>query len=164
VESWQLTANGHSRNGSAEDDRGVIARIGGSVGRVAAGVRRAILPAALRGSPNPLIARTWWGTTQARDADRYLEYLRETGLREYRETEGNRGTLALRRVIDGRADFLLISFWESDEAIRRFAGDEPDRARFYPEDEGFLLDGDDRVMHYDVVFDDRAAAREVTNA
>lgn len=159
-----MTANGHSRNGAAGDSRGVIARIGGSVGRVAAGVSRAILPGALRAPPAPLIARTWWGTTRAYDADRYLEYLLKTGLREYRETEGNRGTLALRRVIDGRADFLLISFWESDEAIRKFAGDELDRARFYPEDERFLLDGDDRVMHYDVVFDDLAAAREVTNA
>jgi heme-degrading monooxygenase HmoA len=159
-----MTANGHSRNGAAADNRGVIARIGGSVGRVAAGVRRAILPEAYRGSQTPLIARTWWGTTRADDADRYLEYLRKTGLREYRETEGNRGTLALRRIIDGRADFLLISFWESDEAIRKFAGDESDRARFYPEDERFLLDGDDRVMHYDVVFDDMASAREVTNA
>lgn len=159
-----MTANGHSRNGATDDDLGVIAKVGGSVGRVAAGVRRAILPGAHRAAPKPLMARTWWGTTRADDADRYLEYLRKTGLREYRETEGNRGTLALRRVIDGRADFLLISFWESDEAIRKFAGDEPDRARFYPEDERFLLDGDDRVTHYDVVFDDLAAAREVTNA
>ena len=159
-----MAANGHSRNGAAEDNRGVIARIGGSIGRVAAGVGRTILTGAHRGSPATLIARTWWGTTRADDADRYLDYLLKTGLREYRETEGNRGTLALRRVIDGRADFLLISFWESDEAIRKFAGDELDRARFYPEDERFLLDGDDRVMHYDVVFDDLAAAREATNA
>ena len=60
-----------------------------------------------------MIARTWRGATRAQDADRYLEYLNATGLREYRETPGNQGVLALRRLDGDRAEFLLITLWDS---------------------------------------------------
>jgi heme-degrading monooxygenase HmoA len=100
-----------------------------------------------------MIARIWQGATKADDADAYLDYLHETGLFAYRATPGNRGVLALRRVVDGRAELLLLTLWESEEAIRRFAGDDIGRAVFYPEDERFLVEKDDHVSHYDVVFE-----------
>lgn len=100
-----------------------------------------------------MIARIWQGATKADDADAYLDYLHETGLSQYRATPGNRGVLALRRVVDGRAELLLLTLWESEEAIRRFAGDDIEQAVFYPEDERFLIQKDDRVSHYDVIFD-----------
>ena len=100
-----------------------------------------------------MIARIWQGATKANDADAYLDYLHETGFTQYRATPGNRGVLALRRVVDGRAELLLLTLWESEEAIRRFAGDDIGRAVFYPEDERYLIEKDDRVSHYDVVFE-----------
>jgi len=60
--------------------------------------------------------------------------------------------LALRRVVGDRAEFLLLTLWESEEAIRRFAGDDIARAVFYPEDERYLVARDERVWHYEVVF------------
>jgi heme-degrading monooxygenase HmoA len=98
-----------------------------------------------------MIARTWRGAVRAADADRYLEYLEATGLPGYRDTPGNHGVLALRRIIGDRAEFLLVTLWDSEEAIRRFAGDDPGRAVFYPEDDRFLVDRDERVHHYEVV-------------
>ena len=98
-----------------------------------------------------MIARTWRGAVRAADADRYLDYLRATGFPGYRDTPGNRGVLALRRINGDRAEFLLVSLWESEAAIRRFAGDDPGRAVFYPEDDAFLVERDDRVRHYEVV-------------
>jgi heme-degrading monooxygenase HmoA len=100
-----------------------------------------------------MIARTWRGATKAEDADAYLEYLHQTGLAEYRKTEGNRGVLGLRRIVNDRAEFLLISLWDSKEAIRQFAGDDIEKAVFYPEDERFLVERDNHVSHYEVVFD-----------
>ena len=44
-----------------------------------------------------MIARTWRGWTRREDADAYVEYLRETGLKEYRATPGNLGAHLLRR-------------------------------------------------------------------
>ena len=99
-----------------------------------------------------LIARTWRGATSTDDAERYLEYLHATGIPAYRSTEGNRGVIALRRIEGGRAEFLLVTLWESEEAIRRFAGGEPGRAVFYPEDERFLVERDEQVHHYEVVY------------
>lgn len=100
-----------------------------------------------------MIARTWRGATRAKDAAAYLDYLHQTGLAEYRKVEGNRGVLALRRVANDQAEFLLVSLWESEQAIRRFAGPDIERAVFYPEDERFLVSRDDHVTHYEVVFD-----------
>lgn len=103
-----------------------------------------------------MIARSWWGATRAEDADAYLEYLERTGLSAYRATPGNRGAFALRREADGRAEFLILSFWESLDAVRAFAGaDDVERAVFYPEDERFLVARDERVLHYEVVHEAR---------
>lgn len=99
-----------------------------------------------------MIARTWRGSTKEEDADAYLDYLEKTGFREYRATPGNRGVLGLRRVAGGKAEFLLVTLWESQEAIRGFAGDDVDRAVFYPEDDRFLVERQERVDHFDVVF------------
>ncbi|HYO12427.1 MAG TPA: hypothetical protein VE685_04440 [Thermoanaerobaculia bacterium] len=104
-----------------------------------------------------MIVRTWRGATRAEDADAYLQYLHETGFTQYRATPGNRGVLALRRLHEGRAEFLLLTFWESEEAIRRFAGDDVGRAVFYPQDDRFLLEREDRVSHFDVVFQSQEA-------
>ncbi len=98
-----------------------------------------------------MIARTWRGWTSAADADAYFAYLERTGLRAYRETPGNAGVYTLRRIREGRAEFLLVSLWESWDAIRAFAGDTPERAVFYPEDDRFLVDRELHVDHYEVV-------------
>jgi heme-degrading monooxygenase HmoA len=100
-----------------------------------------------------MIARTWRGSTKADDADAYLEYLNQTGFAEYRRTLGNHGALGLRRIVGDRAEFLLISLWESTEAIKGFAGNDIEKAVFYPQDERFLVDKDEHVTHYEVVFE-----------
>jgi len=99
----------------------------------------------------PLIARLWEGSTRAADADRYLEYLHRTGLREYQRAPGNQGVVALRAITGDRADFLLLTFWDSEAAIRGFAGEPIDRARFYPEDDAFLISRQETVRHLELV-------------
>jgi heme-degrading monooxygenase HmoA len=101
-----------------------------------------------------MIARTWRGATRAEDAAAYVEYLHQTGFREFRETPGNLGAFGLRRIADGRAVFLIVSLWESEDAIRRFAGDDVERAVFFPEDDRFLVERDERVEHFEVVYRD----------
>jgi heme-degrading monooxygenase HmoA len=99
-----------------------------------------------------MIARTWRGVTNEEAADGYAEYLRRTGFADFRKTPGNRGALGLRRILNGQAEFMVVSLWESEEAIRRFAGDRLDRAVFYPQDEQFLIDRDEQVAHYEVIY------------
>jgi heme-degrading monooxygenase HmoA len=98
-----------------------------------------------------MIARVWSGATHADDADAYLDYLHRTGLAEYSNTPGHRRTITMRRIAGDRAEFLLVTLWDSLDAVRAFAGDDLERAVFYPEDDRFLVARDDRVSHYDVV-------------
>jgi heme-degrading monooxygenase HmoA len=98
-----------------------------------------------------MIARTWRGATSASRADEYVAYLLETGVAAYRQTEGNNGVLLLRRIDGDRAEFLLVSLWESMDHVRRFAGADPERAVFYPEDDAFLVDRDLFTTHYEAI-------------
>jgi len=97
-----------------------------------------------------MIARIWRGITLKDKADDYLAYLHETGLRDYAKTPGNRGVTILRRNQGEHCEIMLISLWESMDAVRAFAGENPDRSVYYPEDEHFLLQMEPLVRHYDV--------------
>ena len=96
-----------------------------------------------------MIARIWRGVTSAEQAEEYFAYLMETGLKDYRAVPGNRGVQVLRRTYEGKAEFLLISLWESYEAIRAFAGDDMERAVYYSKDQEFLLELEPKVTHYE---------------
>lgn len=100
-----------------------------------------------------MIARMWRGTVPTEKADAYYDYLQHTGLSDYRKTAGNKGVSVLRRIQDDTTEFLLISHWESLDAIRAFAGDDFERAVYYPEDEAFLLELTPTVDHYDILAD-----------
>ena len=98
-----------------------------------------------------MIARTWHGTVETEEAGDYYAYLMETGVRDLRATEGNRGVYVLRRVEGDRTHFFLISLWRARADIRAFAGGDIERARYYPEDASFLLELVPNVTHYEVL-------------
>lgn len=98
-----------------------------------------------------MIARIWRGVTSADDAESYREYLQQTGVKEYKATDGNKGVFVLQKIENGKAEFMLLSLWESYEAIKRFAGEKYEEAVFYQEDERYLIQKDLQVTHYTVV-------------
>lgn len=98
-----------------------------------------------------MIARIWHGMTLAAKADDYLEVLKKTGVLDYQATEGNRGVHILRRIEGDRAHFLLITQWDSVDAIKKFAGEDFEKAKYYPEDAAFLLEFEPHVTHYEVL-------------
>lgn len=110
-----------------------------------------------------MIARTWRGAARAADLEKYTAYLFETGIAGYRATPGNMGAFVLQRLVLDRAEFMVVSFWEDEAAIRRFAGDDIGRAVFYPADEAFLVDRDLLVDHWAVAPGAWADGRVVTN-
>ena len=57
----------------------------------------------------------------------------------------------LRRDDGDRTEFVTLSMWDSVDAIKAFAGDDIEAAVLYPEDERYLIDGESRVTHYEVV-------------
>ena len=96
-----------------------------------------------------MIARIWHGVTSAEKADEYLVYINQTGIPDYHATPGNRGAFVLRRLEGDRAIFLTISLWESLESIKRFAGDDYERAHYYDKDAEYLLEFEPTTQHYE---------------
>ena len=97
-----------------------------------------------------MLARIWRGRVPAEKNDAYLRYLQATGIEEYQATEGNQGVYLLRRTEGGITEFLILTLWDSMDAIRRFAGPEPEKPVYYPEDKDFLLEFESKVDHYEV--------------
>jgi hypothetical protein len=97
-----------------------------------------------------MIMRTWRGAVRPEDVDSYLEHQRDTGVHEYRETSGNLGVLVLRRPRGHLIEVTTISFWTSMEAVKRFAGEDPELAKFYPGDDELLAEMDSHADHFDV--------------
>ena len=105
-----------------------------------------------------MIARIWRGWTRQEDADEYVRYLQETGEPTSLQTPGNHGFWILRRMIEDRCEFVTISHWETLAAVRAFAGDDVEKAVFFPEDERFLVDRELTVSHYELTGTDPAPA------
>ena len=97
-----------------------------------------------------MIARTWKGAVRSEDANDYAAYMRATGVADYAATPGNRGAWMLRRDAGDRTEFVMVTLWDAIDALEAFAGEDYDRAVFYPEDERFLIERDRRATHYQV--------------
>jgi heme-degrading monooxygenase HmoA len=98
-----------------------------------------------------LIARIWRGWVRTDRAAEYVDYIMGTGMAEYRQTPGNVDAQMLTRDLgDGRTEVVTMSWWESLDSIRAFAGDDVTAAKYYPEDEEFLIRHEDTVTHYAV--------------
>jgi len=97
-----------------------------------------------------MIARTWRGAVRAEDAPAYAAYVQKTGIEGYQRTPGNCGAWLLWRVEGDQAEFVTVSFWESRASIEAFAGQDIEKAVFYPDDERFLIERDLTVHHYEV--------------
>jgi heme-degrading monooxygenase HmoA len=101
---------------------------------------------------NNMILRKWAGRIRAVDEAAYLDYVARTGAADYEATQGNLGSQVLMREMgDGTTEITTLSWWTSMEAIRRFAGDDPTRARYYADDDKYLLDRPETVEHYRVM-------------
>lgn len=97
-----------------------------------------------------MIARIWHGKTDKASYESYSEFLGQVAIPDYRKTDGFEGLSFLRRVVGKEAHFTLITYWRDLEVIKNFAGGDIEKAKYYPEDEDFLLEFEEKVEHYDV--------------
>lgn len=97
-----------------------------------------------------MIARIWSGKTKVEHAEEYTEFMRNRAVRDYQKTDGLVKLTFLKRTDSNHAYFELITFWKNLEVIKNFAGDDLEKAKYYPEDQKYLLDFPDRVKHFEV--------------
>ncbi len=100
-----------------------------------------------------MIVRIWRGQAESgAKADAYYRHFSETVAPELQALRGNQGAWLLRRDLGAKTDFLAVTFWESIEAIRGFAGDNVLAAVVEPEARAVLSEFDDFARHYELAF------------
>ena len=98
-----------------------------------------------------MIARLWHGRVPTAKSESYRRFVNGRAIPDYRSVPGNIGVHILERREGEVTHFITLTFWESLDAVRAFAGEEVDKAKYYPEDSGFLLEFEPRALHYEVV-------------
>ena len=98
-----------------------------------------------------MIGRRWHGRVPAAKAEEYLDYVTQTGIADDRATPGNLGAWILHRRDGDVVHIETFTLWENEEAIRRFAGDDLLKARYYGRDPEFLLEFEPEVLHFEAV-------------
>lgn len=99
-----------------------------------------------------MIMRLWHGRTAKADYEAYTDFMRRRAAPDYGSVEGNLGRWFLRHCGDEDAHFLLVTLWDSMDAVKAFAGPAPEIAKYYPEDEGFLLEKEPVSELYEVFY------------
>jgi hypothetical protein len=99
--------------------------------------------------PRPAIARIWRGRTPRQRADEYAAYLYEAGIRPLEEQA--LGVQMFREDRQTESEFVTISYWESVEAMSRFAGDDPRRIHHLERDAEFLVELPEGVQVLEIV-------------
>ncbi len=97
-----------------------------------------------------MIVRMWHGRVPTAKAEAYARFLNRRAIPDYRSVEGNLGVYILQRRQGDVTHFITLTFWDSLESIRAFAGQDPEEAKYYPEDRDFLLEFEPGVVHYEV--------------
>jgi len=98
-----------------------------------------------------MIVRMWHGRVPGEKAKAYRDFLNERAIPDYQSIDGNLGVYILERKEGGVTHFVTLTFWEDLDSIEKFAGEDVERARYYPEDKDFLLEFEPLVKHYEVV-------------
>jgi heme-degrading monooxygenase HmoA len=105
-----------------------------------------------------MILRTWHGRTRIEDAAAYEAFLRMRALPDYASVPGLERAIFTRRDESDAAHFLLVTLWRDCAAVAAFADSDPARAKYYPEDDRYLLEKEDTALNHDVFADSLATA------
>ena len=98
------------------------------------------------------IMRLWHGEVAIKKADEYEKFMIEKAAPDYSSVDGLLSLSFQRKNEKTKAHFLLVTIWDSLESIKQFAGSEPELAKYYPEDDYFLLEKEKYTSMYDVFY------------
>jgi heme-degrading monooxygenase HmoA len=98
-----------------------------------------------------MIIRMWHGRVDHDKAGAYREFLKQRAIPDYQSVKGNIDVRILERHEDDATHFITMTTWENLDDIKAFAGEDLEKAKYYPEDDGYLLEFEATVVHYEVV-------------
>ncbi len=100
-----------------------------------------------------MMVRWWSCRAPLEKAEGYVSFFREKIVPQLREIDGHCGASVLQRPLEGEVEILVLTRWDSMDAIRAFAGEDPTRAVVEDEAKVFLNEFDSRVKHFEVVLE-----------
>ena len=100
-----------------------------------------------------MTVRLWYGKVEASKADEYAEFMKERAAPDYSSVDGLQKLLFLRKIEADVAHFLLVTYWDSMESVKKFAGEHPEKAKYYPEDDLFLLEKEETSALYEAFYE-----------
>lgn len=95
-----------------------------------------------------MITRIWHGRTKTSDADVYRNFVIKTGITDYTSIPGNLGAQIWQRQEGDIMHIYTVSWWDGYESIKKFAGEDFEKAKYYEEDKKYLLEFEPNVAHY----------------
>ncbi|MBP1699673.1 MAG: hypothetical protein H6Q41_4861 [Deltaproteobacteria bacterium] len=98
-----------------------------------------------------MIARMWRGIATQERANEYVKHLQHSVFPELRQIDGFKGVYLLRRNSSEDIEFLVLTLWESMDAIRKFAGENPEVAVVAPTARALFREYDAEVKHFEIV-------------
>ncbi len=101
-----------------------------------------------------MILRTWHGMTKLSDGDAYEAFMIERAAPDYGSVDGLLKLYFTRRDEEDIAHFLLVTLWRDMQAVKAFAGPDPAKAKYYPEDYKYLLEFEDCSLNHRVFFEE----------
>jgi heme-degrading monooxygenase HmoA/uncharacterized protein YciI len=115
-------------------------------------------PSSSAPTDRPAVLRLWRGRATAAKAGEYLRHVKEKVLPKLESIPGHRGVCLLQRSVESGIEYVVLTLWASMDAVRSFAGSEPDKAVVEPEARAALSEFDPTVTHYEIVVDTREPA------
>jgi heme-degrading monooxygenase HmoA len=97
-----------------------------------------------------MIARVWKGYATPENAPLYLEHLQHNVFPELEQIDGYRGANVLQKEANGEVEFIVITYWQSMDAIRQFAGENTEIAVVAAEAQAVLSHYESTVLHYEM--------------
>lgn len=101
-----------------------------------------------------MIARIWYGKTKLSDIEAYAQFMKDKAVPDYKSTLGFIKLSFLSNVVDDIVHFTLVTYWENLEVIKNFAGEDYASPQYYSKDKHYLLEFEDKVIHYEVFADE----------
>lgn len=100
-----------------------------------------------------MIVRMWHGRVKSSKSDEYAEFMKQRAAPDYGSVQGLQKLYFLRKNDGDVEHFLLVTVWDSMESVKKFAGEHPEKAKYYPEDDQFLLEKEPQSALYDLFYE-----------
>ena len=98
-----------------------------------------------------LIARYWHGKVLSKDEREFEQFVKEKALPKFTKNPGFMDHDIIKKYEDRFVHFNVITYWQSVEYIKKFAGKNIEKAKHLTDDKKMLVESDDSVKHYEVV-------------